>query len=99
VVGGSVVAVVVGGTVDPAVGSDPLVDVVELCGVIGEAGALAGGISGAVGSADPGCSRATTAPISTTAAMAPTTMVDVSRRILVRVTWGDAIGVGGRRLL
>lgn len=96
-VGGTVV--VVGGTVDTAVGSDPLVVVVELCGRVVEVGAVAGRFSGTLGFADPGCSWATTAPISTTAPVTATTMLVVRRRILVTVRWGDAIGVGGRRFL
>jgi hypothetical protein len=88
VVGGSVV-VVVGGwvVVVPALGAAVGVEtsgtVVGATGgtVVEEGGALAGGFSGAA-FAEPGCSRATTAPISVVTPAAARMAVEVRRRIL-----------------
>ena len=82
--------VVVGDTVDavPGLGATVVVGtgatvVVETGGTVVEGGALVGGISGAVVLAEPGCSRATTAPITAVAPAAATIAVEVRRRILV----------------
>jgi hypothetical protein len=89
VVGGSVV-VVVGGTVGTVPGLEATVVVEiggtvveETCGTVVEGGALVGGISGATAFAEPGCSRATAAPITAVAPAAATIAVEVRRRILV----------------
>ncbi len=82
VVGGSVVVVVVGGMVDgaPELGSTTVVVevggtvVVEDVLVVGEDG-LVGGTSGVGVFAEPGCSRATTPPISAAPPVAAMTTV------------------------